>query len=630
MILRGGKFLHAFQHISWILLFLTGMPPVVLADSALWQAQMEFKDDLQPLPGHAIQPVKKWTAVEKQQVMLAAETAHLLAPGLVQRVTAYRPLQLFRVDSLIADAFAMVILSHHGLYVSDRLFDPSTRKPMEDTLIHEWAHLVDPAWMNETDPVWVSEVAPRMHRVRAAVREMGGRYFDASVEHLNPVFSKIQGRQFRHLALREGMPALYACTNMSESLAVSLERRIKGYQPSKVMDVFLQERYLGTPYQPDRQLAKLHHARALQIDGQGQEAVRVVTEIIESHPRFHALYLFRAQLHRAQREWNLTVSDLTKALEVFQVSSQSSANIHMQRAEVYARKGELAAAAGDITQAIELTDQNKSQNYVSRAKVWKRMREFDHALADLTRAIDWNPRFVRAYRERATLWRLQKEAARELDDWNRVLELDPQDLVARRGRASNLQRTGQHAAAIQEYTVILQGKPGNRSALAARAALRKKTADFSGAILDYQSLAVLSPQMKSRYDVDRGRCLVRLGHYLEALDAFEQASEERENYHVAYQERAWLLATCADASIRDGLQAVALAEKAFQLTANRHRRSVETLAAAWAERGDFQQAVQWQTKVVQLLTDPEAARLAKKRLKLYQQGRPFRQAAHKP
>ena len=630
MVLSGGGILHTFRHISWILLFLTGMPPVALADLASWQDRVKFKDDLQPLPGHAIQPVKKWTAVEKQQVMLAAKTGYLLVPGLVQRVTAYRPLQLFRVDSLVAGALAMATLSHHGLYVSDRLFDSGTRKPMEDTLIHEWAHLADPAWVNETDPVWVGEVAPRMHRVRVAVRENGGRFFDVSFEHLTPVFFKNQDRQFRHLALRAGMPTLYACTNLSESLAVSLERRTKGYQPSEVMNVFLQERYFSTPYQPDRQLAKLHHARALQVEGQSQEAVRVVTQVIESDPKFHTLYRFRGQLHRTEREWSLAISDLTKALGAFQVSPQSSANIHMEIAEVYTQKGEFSAAAGAITQAIELTDQNKSKNYMSRAKVWKRMREFDHAFADLARAIKWNPRLVQAYRERAILWRRQKEDARELDDWSRVLELDPQDLVARRGRASNLQRTGQHAAAMQEYTAILQQQPGNRSALAARADLRKKTADFSGAIRDYQSLAVVSPQMKSRYDVARGRCLVRLGRYLEALAAFEQASEERENYHVAYQERAWLLATCADASVRDGLQAVAQAEKACELTAHRHRRSVETLAAAWAETGDFQQAVQWQTKVVQLVNDQAAARLAKKRLELYQQGRPFRQAVRKP
>jgi tetratricopeptide (TPR) repeat protein len=302
----------------------------------------------------------------------------------------------------------------------------------------------------------------------------------------------------------------------------------------------------------------------------------------------------------------------------------------MQRAEIYTQKGEFAAAAGDITQAIELTDHNKSQNYMSRAKVWKRMRKFDHALEDLSHAIKWNPRLVQAYRERAILWRRQKEDARELEEWSRVLELDPQNLVARRGRASNLQRTGQHAAAIQEYTAILQQQPGSRSALSARADLRKKTSDFSGAIRDYQSLAVVLPHMKSRYDVARGRCLVRLGRHLEALAAFEQGSEERENYHVAYQERAWLLATCADASIRDGLQAVDLAEKACELTGHRHRRSVETLAAAWAETGDFQQALRWQMKAVQLGNDQTTAEPVRKRLELYQQGKPFRQATHKP
>ena len=54
---------------------------------------------------------------------------------------------------------------------------------------------------------------------------------------------------------------------------------------------------------------------------------------------------------------------------------------------------------------------------------------------------------------------------------------------------------------------------------------------------------------------------------------------------------AWLLATSPEDSIRDGTRAVGLAERAVSITGRQDIMSLETLSAAYAEVGRFEDAV---------------------------------------
>ena len=66
---------------------------------------------------------------------------------------------------------------------------------------------------------------------------------------------------------------------------------------------------------------------------------------------------------------------------------------------------------------------------------------------------------------------------------------------------------------------------------------------------------------------------------------------------------AWLLATCSDAKRRDGRRAVELATLACELTRRKAPSFLVTLAASFAECGEFGPAIQTQREAVELLSD---------------------------
>ena len=67
--------------------------------------------------------------------------------------------------------------------------------------------------------------------------------------------------------------------------------------------------------------------------------------------------------------------------------------------------------------------------------------------------------------------------------------------------------------------------------------------------------------------------------------------ERRPNDWELRNDLAWLLATCSDDSVRNGAEAVSLAQKLLERTGPKNAPALRTLAAALAEKGDFAEAL---------------------------------------
>jgi hypothetical protein len=84
-------------------------------------------------------------------------------------------------------------------------------------------------------------------------------------------------------------------------------------------------------------------------------------------------------------------------------------------------------------------------------------------------------------------------------------------------------------------------------------------------------------------------------------------------------------ATCPDARYRDGKKAVESATRACELSGWKAAYTIDSLAAAHAELGDFDEAMKWQAKVNALYTDAEDRAKGQERLRLYREKKPYRE-----
>jgi tetratricopeptide (TPR) repeat protein len=111
-------------------------------------------------------------------------------------------------------------------------------------------------------------------------------------------------------------------------------------------------------------------------------------------------------------------------------------------------------------------------------------------------------------------------------------------------------------------------------------------------------------------------------NYGQAIHDFNDAIRLDPNNPEAYSRRAWIWATCPHVQYRDGKRAVESAMKAVKL--NPTAINKDTLAAAHAETGNFDEAVRWQE---QALADPQYRdnQDFKRRLELYRNRKPYRE-----
>jgi tetratricopeptide (TPR) repeat protein len=120
----------------------------------------------------------------------------------------------------------------------------------------------------------------------------------------------------------------------------------------------------------------------------------------------------------------------------------------------------------------------------------------------------------------------------------------------------------------------------------------------------------------------------RLGKYEPAIQNWTKALELKPNSVEALNNLAWLLATSDDVSLEDANRAIKYAERACELTENKNPSMTDTLAAAYAAAGRFEEAVKTAVQAVEAAKSRGKEDLANEiqnRIKLYESGQRYRQ-----
>ena len=125
--------------------------------------------------------------------------------------------------------------------------------------------------------------------------------------------------------------------------------------------------------------------------------------------------------------------------------------------------------------------------------------------------------------------------------------------------------------------------------------------------------------------INRGSVRYLQHEYSKAIDDYAEATRRRPEQAAPHNALAWALATCTLAKYRDGKRAVVAATAACELSKWKNADHLDTLAAAYAETGDFAKAIAYETKAIDATdeNDDDAWEQRQERLKLFQEKKPY-------
>ena len=329
----------------------------------------------------------------------------------------------------------------------------------------------------------------------------------------------------------------------------------------------------------------------------------------------------------------------------------------------------LAAGAGDkaIADLKHLVEQD-GDNLAARlalAEALVSSKKLDDALVQVDAAIARRPELSMSYLLRARILAAQDKLPAAVEAATKAFELEPRDLNALMLRAQLNMQQDKLDSAMADLNRILQARPGQPQALLLRSGVYVDQKKYVEAIRDLREIARMNPENDlirlqaaqiyvaggwPRFAIQvlggmlsanpenasalrsRGDAYLNIGRHADAIADFDKALRLDPDNTGILNNLAWVLATSPDDKLRDPERSIKLATKACELTDFKAAHILSTLASGYAEKGDFETALKWSAKAVEL-SQGESKDQLKKELESYQQKKPWRErqeTAEKP
>jgi len=265
---------------------------------------------------------------------------------------------------------------------------------------------------------------------------------------------------------------------------------------------------------------------------------------------------------------------------------------HYNLGIVLSEQGEADQAIDHYGRAIALRPDYAEAHYnLGRLLVEK--GQLDDAIAHYERAAAINPADAEAQNNLGvTLFGIGR-ADDAIAHYRKALEIQPDYTEASCNLGNALIAKGDLDGAIAQYARCVAAMPDQEEAQynLAGALLRKGRTDE--AIVEYQKVLQKHPDSADAH-ANLGSAWLANGRVRDAMAEYTNALQISPENVPALSNLAWLLATSADSSLRNGSEAVRLAERADSASSrsDKHPTVLRILAAAYAEAGQFAEAKQ--------------------------------------
>jgi tetratricopeptide (TPR) repeat protein len=250
------------------------------------------------------------------------------------------------------------------------------------------------------------------------------------------------------------------------------------------------------------------------------------------------------------------------------------------------------------------------------------------AMHHYAEALRIKPDFAYAHNNLGSMLAGQGRLDEAIRHYKEALRLKPNYADAHSNFGVALGRQGNLREAIDQYTQALQLRPDHVEARYNLGLALEKQGRIQQAIDQYEQVLRLDPGHVKTHN-NLASALIRLGKTDQAITHYRRGMELKPDWPESYNNLAWLLATYHEERFRDGPEAVRLAQRACELTHDELPEFLDTLAAAYAEAGRFDQAIRSARRGIDLATHLKQEALAgdiRNHLRLYEAGRPYREA----
>ncbi len=272
------------------------------------------------------------------------------------------------------------------------------------------------------------------------------------------------------------------------------------------------------------------------------------------------------------------------------------------RGEIYVNQAAQLSAQGEAEEAAEIDSR---------------------ATADFEAAVEQDPTRWQAIHNRGVSYAAAGRYDEAQKDFSRVIELNSEYPNAYFNRGEVLYALGRFEEALIDYNSVLRNDAGDFAAYISRGHAFFQLRRFREALDDYNQAVRLRPDVAAAV-ANRGDAYQSLGMWERAAQDYRRAIDLDDGLGRAYLSAAWLMATCPNEQYRDESLALEAAEKAIELDGRDNYRYLDTLAAAQANSGKFDEAKATLNAAVKAAPNEAKERL-NERLALYARNLPYRQ-----